>query len=125
MGIKSFLVRQAVTFAKPYIKAEMNVDRIAEYGCDGIDWAAGKGLANVSDERLAQVAHGCQLGASVFGNIAAAIDPASDGGKAISVRERVAIKDNLCEAIISIVTQEQLDKLVDDACDRVLKRLGA
>jgi len=125
MGLKSFFVRQAVAFAKPYIKAEVNVDRIDDYAASGIDWAATRGLASVSDERLAMVTTGCQLGASVLGNVASAVDPQSDGGRGITDAEREPIKRNLREAIVCVVTQEQLDALVDDACDRVLKRLGA
>lgn len=125
MGIKAFLVRQAVAFAKPYIKAELNVDRLADYACDGIDWVASKGLANVGDERLAQVSKGCRLGASVCGNVAAAIDPSSDGGRGITSQERAPIKVNLREAVTLVVTQEQLDALVERVCARVLTRLGA
>lgn len=123
MGLKSWIAGLAINYAKPLIKQVVSVDKIAGYACDGIDWAAGKGLEGVGDERLVQVAKGCQLGASVLGNVAAAVDPTSEGGRAITERERLPIKANLREAVCLVMTQEQLDAIIDNACEAVLRKL--
>ena len=122
MGIKSYLVGKVVDFVKPHIKAELTAERIADIGCTGIDRVASHGLENVSDEKLGVIAKGCVLGSSVLGNVAAAVDPSSDGGRAISPTEREAIKRNLRESVNCIVTQEQIDKAIDEACARIVQR---
>lgn len=123
MGLKSWIAQKALGFAKPYIKAELSVEKLAGYAVEGVDWAASSATKNVSDERLAQIAKGCTLGASVFGNLAAALDPASDGGRAITESEKEPLRANMREAVVCIVTPEKLDALVDNACERALGRL--
>lgn len=122
MGLKSWLVGKAVDWAKPYIKAELSVERIAEYGCAGIDWAAGKGVSRMDDENLSKLARGCTLAASVFGNVSQAVDPSSEGGRVITPTEKEPIKSNLREAVSAIVSQERIDRLIDDACDAIKAR---
>lgn len=124
MGLKSLIAKLAVNYAKPLIKAELTVDKMAGYAVDGVDWAASAATRNVSDERLAQIARGCNLGASVLGNIAAALDPSGDGGRVITDREKLPIRANMSEAVRLIVTQEQLDAQVEAACARAIARLS-
>lgn len=124
MGLKSWLVGKAVDWTKPYIKAELSVDKLAGYAVDGVDWAATAATKGVDDAKLANIARGCNLAASTFGNLAGALDPASDGGRTISEQEKLPLRRNLREAVLLIVTQEQLDGLVDKACVAVVEKLG-
>jgi hypothetical protein len=124
MGLKSWIAKMAVNYAKPLIKAELTVDGLANYAVEGVDWAASSATRKVSDERLAQIAKGCNLGASVLGNIAAAIDPASDGGRQITDAEKQPIRANMREAVLLIVTQEQLNAQIDAACARVIEKIS-
>lgn len=124
MGIKAFIAKKVVNFIKPYIKRELSVEKIAGYACGGIEWAADKSLGNVSDNRLEAISKGCNLGASVLGNIAAAVDPTSSGGRGITEAERLPIRANLVECINLVVTQEQVDSLVDAVCDKVVGKLA-
>lgn len=124
MGMKSWIAQKALNFAKPYIKAELSVDKLADYAVEGVDWAASSATKNVSDERLAQIARGCTLGASVFGNLAAALDPASDGGRKITPAERAPLRTDMRTAVLCIVTPEKLDAMVDSACERAPRRLS-
>lgn len=124
MGIKAMVIKAAVNWIKPYIKRELSVEKIAGYACEGIEWAADKSLGNIPDERLEAISKGCNLGASVLGNIAAAVDPTSSGGRGITEAERVPIRANLVECINLVVTQEQVDSLVDSVCGKVVERLA-
>ena len=124
MGLKSWIAKMAVNYAKPLIKAELTVDKMAGYAVDGVDWAASSATRNVSDERLAQIAKGCNLGASVLGNIASALDPSSDGGRQITDVEKQPLRANMSEAVRLIVTQEQLDAQIDAACARVIEKIS-
>lgn len=124
MGLKSWIAKLAVDYAKPLIKAELTVDKMAGYAVEGVDWAASAATRNVGDERMAQIARGCNLGASVLGNIAAALDPSGDGGRVITDREKQPIRANMSEAVRLIVTQEQLDAQVEAACARAIARLS-
>ena len=124
MGLKSWIVGKAVDWAKPYIKAELSVDKLAGYAVEGVDWAATAATKNVDDAKLANIARGCNLAASTFGNLAAALDPASDSGRTISDTEKQPLRRNLREAVVLIVSQEQLDALVDKACAAVAEKLG-
>lgn len=124
MGLKSWLVGKAVNWAKPYIKAELSVDKLAGYAVEGVDWAATAATKNVDDAKLANLARGCNLAASTFANLATALDPESESGRTISEREKLPLRRNLREAVLLIVTQEQLDALVDKACVAVVERIG-
>ncbi len=124
MGLKSWIAKTAVNYAKPLIKAELTVDKMADYAVGVVDWAASSAARNASDERLVQIARGCNLCASVLGNIATAIDPSSDGGRQITDREKQPLRANMGEAVRLIVTQEQLDAQVEAACALAIERLS-
>lgn len=122
--MKKWILSLAIKFAKPKIKEAVTVDKVVDILAGGVDWASAKAVGSVGDGRLASITKGCVIGAQVCGEIASAVSPEGDGGRVITEAEKDAIKANLKNAVICIITQKQLDGIVDDLCERVLAGLG-
>lgn len=124
MGLKNWIVKKAIGWAKPSIKEAVSVENVAGIMCGGIDWAAKKTLNKVSDERLTECAQGCTVAAGVFAAVAEAVQPFSENGREMGPEERENIRAQLTTAVELIVTQEELDKIVDALLDHVIEKLG-
>ena len=124
MGLKSWIIKKAIGWAKPSIKEAVSVETIAGIMCGGIDWAAKKTLNKVSDERLTECAQGCAVASGVFSAVAEAVQPFSENGREMGPKERANIQAQLTTAVELIVTQEELDKIVDTLLNHVIAKLG-
>ena len=124
MGLKSWIIKKAIGWAKPSIKEAVSVETIAGIMCGGIDWAAKKTLNKVSDERLTECAQGCAVASGVFSAVAEAVQPFSKNGREMGPKERANIQAQLTTAVELIVTQEELDKIVDTLLNHVIAKLG-
>lgn len=120
MGLKSWIIKKAVNWARPSVKEAVSVENVAEMLCGGVDWAANKTLNNVSDTRLSACAEGCAVAAGVFGAVAEAVQPFSENGRVIGPEERENIRAQLTKAVELIITQEELDQLVDALLNRAI-----
>ena len=49
MGLKSWIAKMAVNYAKPLIKAELTVDKMAGYAVDGVDYLT---AGTIFDEKI-------------------------------------------------------------------------
>lgn len=122
--MKKWILSLALKLVKPKIKAAVTVDKVVDILAGGVDWASAKVVGSVGDTRLASITKGCVIGAQVCGKIASAISPEGEGGRVITEAEKGSIKANLKNAVICIITQKQLDGIVDDLCERVISGLG-
>lgn len=122
MGIKSWFIKTAINYAKPYIKKEVSVSALSAYATKGIDWATSSATKGLTDKTLGRITKGCALGSSILGVVSQSIDPTSEGGRIITETEKQAIISHVQEAVHCVITQEMIDGIIDAACARVIER---
>lgn len=97
----------------------VNPDTIADLVTAAVALALEKGAEHISDERVAQIAIGCERGGNALIHITAAVAPNGDGGKTVTAGEKALICSDLKLAVGSLVTKEALEDAIEAIAIRV------
>lgn len=101
--------------ARELLRPVATPEEIAKLSAQGISIVLERGVDKLTDERVAQIAVGCERGGLALSHLAAAVNPEGDGGKTVTEKERVQIANDMFIAVNALVTQDQLDALVEKA----------
>lgn len=121
MNILKLLTRDGRRqIAADYAKQYLTPQKLAEAVSAAVSKALEHGAENISDERCALIARGCERGGVALIHITAAVSPDSENGKRVSDSERAFIASDVLHAIEDIVTQEGINSIIDKAVLHVL-----
>ena len=104
---------------REFLKQMFTPDEIARLTAQGVSELLERGAGALSEERVASISRGCELGGTALANMANAIAPDGDGGSTVTEAERAAIAADLNGAVKGLLTQEQLDAVVEKIVSKV------
>ena len=104
---------------REFLKQMFTPDEIARLTAQGVSELLERGAGALSEERVASISRGCELGGTALANMANAIAPDGDGGSTVTDAERAAIAADLNGAVKGLLTQEQLDAVVEKIVSKV------
>lgn len=104
---------------REFLKQMFTPEEIARLAAQGVSELLERGAGALSEERVASISRGCELGGTALANMAKAIAPDGDGGTTVTEAEREAIAADLNGAVKGLLTQEQLDAVVEKIVSKV------
>lgn len=113
--LKLFTQSGRQSIVREILKEYVTPSKIAELATEAAAQGLTAGAGKIDDDRLAKIANGCEKGANALIHITAAISPDGEGGKTITPGEKALICADIQTAVQSIVTQEALDGIVENA----------
>lgn len=93
------------------LQKELTQENCAIYAAKGVSAALDAGTARLSDERIKQIAEGCEAGGKLCAQLGRAINPDSEDGKKISEAEKQGIMVEIRPTIVGLISQDVLDDL--------------
>lgn len=119
-GFLNFFTRAGrQNIVRPFLKQMFTPDEIARMAAQGVSELLERGAGALSEERVASISRGCELGGTALANMAKAVSPDGDGGTTVTESEREAIAADLNGAVKGLLTQEQLDAVVEIIVSKV------